>query len=205
MTPPRPGSGWGGLPQIGLASWEAAGVEWPPGTGQSSPPKPQPLPPHPLLFPQSAPRALLAGPDMALGGIEAGECSAGEQRGLMGPCSDRPSCLGQRKATKPSCQAQLCPAFCPGSVRRATTKVWRLGSPSSLQRCEAPCCLLEVLTAPESHRAQGTTQACHGWASHFWLRSCARGPWATGRHPRRVPEVGGGLASCWRSLPVPDL
>lgn len=133
------------------------------------------------------------------------ECSAGEQRVLMGPCNDRPSCLGQRKATKPSCQAHLCPAFCPGSVRGAATKVWRPGRLSSLQRREAPYCLLEVLTAPESHGAQGTTQACHGWTSHFWLCSSARGPWATGRHPWRAPEVGGGLASCWCSLLVPDL
>lgn len=56
---------------------------WLPGTGWSSPPNIR-FSPHLPLYIQWAPCALLAGPDLASGGIQAVECSAGEQRALMG-------------------------------------------------------------------------------------------------------------------------
>ena len=50
---------------------------WLPGMGWSSPPSIR-FSPHLLLDIQWVPHALLAGPDVASGGIQAVECSAGE-------------------------------------------------------------------------------------------------------------------------------
>lgn len=76
-------------------------------------------------------------------------------------------------------------------MRGAATKAggWRLGRPSSPHEGhEAPCCILKVLTAAESHRVLGTTQACHGQPSPSWLCSCVGGHWMTGWHPGGSPK-----------------
>lgn len=110
----------------------------------------------------------------------------------MGPCSDSPS-----QPLLPG------PEGCPHSLPARYTGS-QLSVQAPRQVTGSSHCMLEVVTASESHRAQGTAQACPGQPRCACVRPVQEDPGGQGGPPEGSGS-GRQLGELQCSLPVPDL